>query len=129
MFDKKLELSENQDLVKATGDYASTNQIDAGIDTEVGNCDNLRVEVWCTEAFTSANSTATLTVKVESGATTALGTVMAISKDFAIADLKAGKKLVDIGFPVPNAKYVGIVYTIGTEATTAGKVTAMVNPR
>ena len=129
MFDKKLELSENQDLAKATGDYTSTNQIDAGIDTEVGNCEDLRVEVYCTETFASGTSAATLTVKVESGATTALGTVMAESKAFAIADLKAGEKLVDIGLPVPNDKYVGIVYTIGGETTTAGKVTAMVNPR
>ena len=132
MFDKMLLVSENQDLAKATGSYLGTNILDVGAnDSEIGNCEDLRVVARCTEDFASANSNATVVIAVVDGDAADLSDaeVLVETRAYTIAELKAYEKLLDVGVPVPNKRYMGIRYTIGGEATTAGKMTALVNPR
>ena len=130
MYDKNLLLSENQDLAQATGSYASSNVLDLdGIHKDLGACQNLRLEVWCEEDFASANSTATLTVALEEGATASLGDVLIQSKAYGISELKAGTKILDVGLVDNEEEFLGLMYTIGGEATTSGKVTAYITAR
>lgn len=115
-----------------TATAVSTNVIDLGVagtpydavaplNQDIGKGAKIPVLIQVTEDF---NNLTTLTVAIETGATTALGTVV-ISKDVLLADLVAGYQ-----FPVevlPNEideRYLGVRYTVTGTAPTTGVVTA-----
>ena len=131
MFDKKLLISEDQDLAHAAADILGTNVLDIGEhDSKIGNCEQLRVVVRCTENFASSGA-ATLVIAVVDGDEDDLSDaeVLVQTKAYALSELKKHNLLLDVGIPVPNKRYMGIQYTIGVATTTAGKATAFVNPR
>jgi len=115
-----------------TGNADSTNVIDTGVrgtpygaaaalvgDLGPGNKIPLLVQV--TEDF---NTLTSLTIKVSTGATTALGTEI-LSQTILLADLVAGKQTsFDV---VPNdvtERYLGMEYVVNGTNPTTGKVTA-----
>lgn len=115
-----------------TATAISTNVVDTGIrgtphgavgpltgDKGKGNSVPLLVQV--TEDF---NNLTDLTINVETGATTALGTVVC-SQNILLADAVAGKQFcID---ELPNGvseRYLGIRYTVAGTAPTVGAITA-----
>lgn len=115
-----------------TATAVSTNVIDLGVagtpygavaalNQDVGKGAGVPVLIQVTEAF---NNLTTLTIAIETGATTSLGTVV-ISKAVPLASLTAGYQ-----FPVqvlPNeitGRYLGVRYTVTGTAPTTGQVTA-----
>lgn len=136
LLDAQVLLSDNQDLSQAAGAYVSTGAIDLGVpgtmalggspisDIGRGNVPSLLCQV--TETFTSGGA-ATLTVEVISASASTLdaGVVSHMSSGaIALATLIAGYQF---RLAIPHGitgRYLGLRYTIGTAATTAGTVTA-----
>jgi len=74
-----------------------------------------------TEAF---NTLTSLTITIEVGSTTALGTAV-VSTTILLANLKAGKQAAMVCLPKDiNARYLGVRYTVAGTNPTAGKITA-----
>lgn len=112
----------------------STNVIDTGVagtpygaaaalNKDIGKGNKIPLLVQVTTAFATGAGATTLTIAVETGATTALGTVIH-SETIAIADLVAGKQI-NLDF-LPNGvteRYLGLRYTPDA-AMNAGAITA-----
>lgn len=115
-----------------TATAVSTNVIDLGeagtpygavaaLNQDVGKGNKVPVLLQVTEDFNNATSVA---VTIETGATTALGTVI-LSETILLADLVAGKQTCfDV---LPNClteRYLGVRYTVAGAAPTTGKFTS-----
>lgn len=115
-----------------TATAISTNVIDLGapgtpyaavapLNQDIGKGAKIPILIQVTEDF---NTLTSLTIAIETGSTTALGTVV-ISKSVLLADLVQGYQ-----FPVevlPNEideRYLGIRYTVVGTDPTEGKITA-----
>ena len=124
------QLFSDQQAITATAN--STNVIDLGVrgtpydaaaalHGDIGPGNKIPVLVQVTEDFNNATS---ITVNIETGATTALNTVIA-SQVIPLADLVAGKQIsIDV---LPNGiteRYLGISYTLIGTAPSTGKFTA-----
>ena len=130
MFDKNLVVSENQDLAQTVGDYLGTNALDVGeSDSKVGNNEDLRIVARSTEDFVGAGATVVIAVVDGDAANLSDAEVLVQTRPLTIAELVAYNLLLEVGIPVPNKRYLGIQYTIAGATTTAGKITALVNPR
>lgn len=124
--DYNMILSAAQALTTA-GTADSTNVLDFGIaNPNSGAATPLVVEVTVDTTFTSANSTATLAISLQDSADDSNYTVVWTSETFAIAALTAGARLVSMALPAEHKRYLKIVYTIGTQDFTAGKVNASI---
>jgi ABC-type nitrate/sulfonate/bicarbonate transport system substrate-binding protein len=128
--DKQLEFSDAQAETTAAA-HISTNVIDM---TTVGSfADGQPIYFVCTvnTTFTSGGS-ATLEVQLLSDATSTVAvdgsaTSHWTSASWAVADLTAGTVLACVPLPMEGTtyeEYLGVMYTIGTAAMTAGKVDA-----
>lgn len=124
------QLLSDQQAVTATA--VGTNVIDTGVRGtpyggksalvgDIGKGTKIPFLAQVTEDF---NTLTSLTVAIETGPTTALGTVI-VSQSIALADLVAGKQFVLDCLPNDiSERYVGIRYTVvGTNPTT-GKFTS-----
>lgn len=115
-----------------TATAVSTNVIDLGaagtpydaaaaLNQDIGKGNKVPILIQVTTAF---NNLTSLTIAIETGSTTSLGTVV-ISKAVPLASLVAGYQ-----FPVnvlPNeitGRYLGVRYTVTGTAPTAGAITA-----
>lgn len=129
IFSEQSLLSDKQAI---TATAVSTNVIDLGapgtpygavaaLIQDIGKGAKIPFLAQVTQAF---NNLTTLTIAIETGATTALGTVIA-SVDIALADLLVGKQIpLDV---LPNdikERYLGVRYTVTGTAPTTGQVTA-----
>ena len=136
------ELSDAQSLSAiGLGSAAATDCINwTASDKSVGVADQLFLNITCNITATSAGSTATLTIKVvrdTDGTIDGSSTVIYQTPAFAVAgnELTAydGKtKGMILCMPLPDNvdedAYLGIYYTVGTEAFTAGAIDAWVGP-
>ncbi len=115
-----------------TASANSTNVIDLGVagtpydavaplNQDVGKGNKVPVLIQVTEDFNNATS---VTVTIETGATTALGTVIT-TESILLADLIAGKQTcIEV---LPNClteRYLGIRYTVVGSAPSTGKFTS-----
>lgn len=134
----ELLLSDDQDLAQSAGSYASTNYIDLGaagtpygaaaaLSNDPGPGTPVPLEVLITETFTSGGA-ATLSVALQMDDNTSFSSATTIktSATFALADLTVGTNIFpDLFLPTGlTERYFRLNYTIGTAATTAGKITA-----
>lgn len=149
ILDDFLKFSDAQDLSQGVGTYASTNEIDlhgTGLlpvlasgqgarDMGIGDRPSLKILVQVIEAFVSAGG-GTLQVHFQGAEDDGAGaagsyTTWWSSPIYAIADLVAGARLMDIDFPRPPAgepfpRFVRLLYQIATATTTAGTASAFV---
>ena len=128
--DKLLLLSENQDLSQSQAAYSSSNIIDLEADgREIGKGKPVAVVINVDEAFASAGAaTVKFSVVVNDDEDlTTTPTVLVETPAIGYAELTLGKEIV---LPIPvgrmptDARYLGVVYTIGGATTTAGTCTA-----
>jgi len=128
ILDSKLIFSEDQ-AITTLGANDSTNILDLAVaDPNIGEGTKLVLHVEVSEAFASGTSAGTLSIKLQDSADASSWADLAINtKAFAIADLTAGAKLVEIALPYKLRRYLKLVYTVGTEAMTAGKVNAYIS--
>ncbi len=129
IFSAQLIFSDDQAIIATA---ISTNVIDLGVagtpfdavaalNQDVGKGNKIPILIQVTESF---NTLTSLTIAIETGATTSLGTVV-ISKSVLLADLVAGYQ-----FPVdvlPNEideRYLGVRYTVVGTDPTEGIITA-----
>lgn len=122
IIDKTLELSVAQAV---TTDAPSTNVIDLGADRDLGASD-VYLETLVNTAFASANSTATLNIIVQTDSVEnfASPTVLAQTGALAVAALAAKARPLRIKLPHTTERYVRISYDNGTEAFSAGAISA-----
>jgi hypothetical protein len=113
----------------------STNVIDLGapstpygaaaaLNQDIGKGAKISLLVQVTEAFTTSAGMTALTIALETGATTALNTIIT-SQTIPIADLIAGKQI-NLDF-LPNGiveRYLGLSYTPVTGDADGGAITA-----
>ncbi|KKK95205.1 hypothetical protein LCGC14_2675150 [marine sediment metagenome] len=132
ILDSLLLLSSAQDFSQTTGDYYSTNVINASVTRDIGPGEQLALIVVVDEAFTSSSSTATVIFSVIDEADTTLdsSSVEIVKTDtLVVTRLTLGKIIV---IPIPagliTQQYLGMRVDIGTDTTTAGTVTAFIGP-
>ncbi len=130
--DSLLKLSDAQDFSQTTGDYYSTNVINANVTRDIGPGEQLALVIVVDEAFTSSSSTATVIFSVIDEADTTLdsSSVEIVKTDtLVVTRLTLGKIII---LPIPSGlitqQYLGMRVDIGTDTTTAGTVTAFVGP-
>ena len=131
MLDSKLIFSADQDLAQTVGDYDSTSDLDKGTGYDCWDAAIIANEIgdlWfnciVTETFTSTDA-ATLKVALHDSADDITYTSTGIEVPLAnntLADLVAGKVLISVPIPQGLKRYLKVVYSIGTQTTTAGKV-------
>lgn len=124
------QLFSDQQAITATA--VSTNVVDTGVrgtpydgaaplNGDIGKGNKICVLAQVTEDF---NTLTSLDVAIETGSTTALGTVIA-TETVLLADLVAGKQFnIDV---LPNGvveRYLGMRYTVTGSAPTTGKFTS-----
>jgi len=126
ILDAKLIFSEDQ-AITTVGNHNSTNILDFGVaNPNLGEGTKLVLHVEVSEAFASGGS-ATLTVDVQDSADNSSYASIGIKTGaIAVADLTAGKKILEIPLPYSFRRYMKIVYTVGTADFTAGKVNAYI---
>tara|TARA_R100001086_G_scaffold209838_1_gene125649 strand:- start:223 stop:651 length:429 start_codon:yes stop_codon:yes gene_type:complete len=114
-----------------TATAVSTNVIDLGVagtpfdsnqlNQDVGKGNKIPFLAQVTEDFNNATS---VEIAIETGATTALGTVI-ISETVLLADLLTGKQMVLEVLPNQlTERYLGLRYTVVGTAPTTGKFTS-----
>lgn len=115
-----------------TATAISTNVIDLGeagtpydavapLNQDIGKGNKIPLLIQVTEDFNNATS---VTVTVETGTTTALGTVV-YSETISLADLVQGKQTCTEVVPnCTDERYLGVRYTVAGTAPTAGKFTS-----
>lgn len=123
--------SDNQAI---TATAVSTNVIDLGVagtpygaatalNQDVGKGAKVPILVQVTEDF---NTLTSLNIAIETGATTALGTIV-VSKTVLLADLVAGYQFPVNVLPTEiDERYLGVRYTVTGTAPTAGTITAAI---
>ena len=130
ILDKELQLASNM----ALGNVATatlTNIVDLGsAGRDLGKYPPVAVIIAITEAMTSADSTATCLFILRSNDNedmTTTPTTLYTTPAYGVTDLTLGKIIV---LPFPQGgmaaadRYVGVVKTVGTQNTTAGKISA-----
>ena len=132
ILDSLLKLSDAQDFSQSTGDFYSTNVINASVTRDIGPGETLALFVMVDAAFTSSSSTATVKFSVIDEADTTLdsSSVEIVSSDtLVVTRLTLGKIII---IPIPSGlitqQYLGMRVDIGTDTTTAGTVTAFIGP-
>lgn len=137
LFDKQLTLSDQQNLAGAIGAVvAATNVIDLGApgitglgataSQDVGKGGEVPILFQVTETFASAGA-ATLSVDLLTSAAADMSspTVVRTTGVIAKALLVAGYEISIAHLPIGmTGRYLSAQYTIGTAATSAGKITA-----
>lgn len=121
ILDKQLLLSDEQAI---TADADSENVVDLSVASrDIGAGRQLYVVVIVDETFAGGTS---LAIQLETGSTTALGTIISITDTFLQAVLTAGRAPIVIPIPPGIAEqYIGLHYD-DTGEFTAGKVTAFI---
>lgn len=142
ILDKNLMFSEAQDLLQTNATYNSTNILDLGaaptvpgglvgtVPIDPGRGHDIRFRAWVTTTFTTSAS-ATLRVELVQSAATNLGTPTILpgfdTGVLAITNLTANSifKLPEVVSPLKTPlRYMGVLWIIGTGATTAGNASA-----
>jgi hypothetical protein len=117
-------ISDDQTVAHAAGSVSLTNVIDL---QKLGIGKGNPVKLFCqfTEALASANSTGTCTIYLAGGTTASLGTALFNTAALAPATAVLGYRppQLNITLPPDCPRFIGGTYTIGTETTTAGKIT------
>ena len=127
ILDHELEISDAQSITGATGAIAGTNVIDLGI---AGKDIRGDIHIICVvdTVFDSSGETATLTVTVVTDDNEGLSSATTIYTTGSIAEtsLVAGYQVFDLNLNSLGKnvleRYIGVSYTVGTEAFTTGKV-------
>ena len=138
IFDAMLEFSDAQSMIEtdSTESIASTNILDfQANDLEMGAGEPmyLNVKVGNTAIIDgTTDSASTLTVKLVADSTTTLdvgSTVTFQTRAFAQSEMLAGAWLARISLPVTvdSERYVGMLYTVGGAAITAGTINAWID--
>ena len=118
MNDDKLFFSDKQSLVKgSTGDIDSTNVIDfAAVKPDPGMGRSVFLNIVVTTAVTGGTINFVLKDSADNSTYAAVYETGAI----AAASLTAGKKVIRMALPEGVRRYLKMVYTVGTSATTTG---------
>lgn len=118
MNDDKLFFSDKQSLVKgSTGDIDSTNVIDfAAVKPDPGMGRSVFLNIVVTTAVAGGTINFVLKDSADGSTYAAVYETGAI----AAASLTAGKKVIRTALPEGVRRYLKMVYTVGTSATTAG---------
>lgn len=122
MNDNKLFFSDKQSLIKdATGDIVSTNTIDfAAVKPDPG----MGRSVFLNIAVTTGVAGGTVNFVLKDSADDSTYAAIYETGAIAAANLPAGTKVLRMALPEGVRRYLKIVYTVGTSATTAGAVSA-----
>ena len=124
MRDDKLIFSEAQSIVGSAGDINSTNVIDfAAVKPDPGMGRAVYLNVTIPVAVTSSGS-ATVAFVLEESADNSTYTTVYTTGALAYSGLTAGKTVIRMPLPDAGKRYLRMTYTVGTAATTAGKVDA-----
>lgn len=134
MIDKNYVLSDEQTVAMAAGNVDSTNVIDLGEDWKPGETPRAQIEIDCSEAL-AATGAATLQIKLMDSANNSTWRDIFLTPAFAkasIAPAAGGKHLLTI--PLPGGalgcqRYVKLNYIVAVDTTTAGKLTAVLQPQ
>ena len=128
--DYELVLSENQDLSQAQGAYYSTKALDLSVVRDIGKGNPLYLVIVVDEAFDSSGGAATVVFSLISNDSTTLSsspTTILSTPALGEAVLTQGRAPIVIPIPMGIAEqYIGVMYTIGGETTTAGTVSAFI---
>ena len=118
MNDDKLFFSDKQSLVKgSTGDIDSTNVIDfAAVKPDPG----MGRSVFLNIVVTTAVAGGTINFVLKDSADNSTYAAVYETGAIAAASLTAGKKVIRMALPEGVRRYLKMVYTVGTAATTAG---------
>ncbi len=118
MNDDKLFFSDTQSLVKgSTGDIDSTNIIDfAAVKPDPG----MGRSVFLNIVVTTAVAGGTINFVLKDSADNSTYAAVYETGAIAAASLTAGKKVIRVALPEGLRRYLKMVYTVGTAATTAG---------
>jgi hypothetical protein len=118
MNDDKLFFSDKQSLVKgSTGDIDSTNVIDfAAVKPDPG----MGRSVFLNIVVTTAVAGGTINFVLKDSADNSTYAAVYETGAIAAASLTAGKKVIRMALPEGVRRYLKMVYTVGTSATTAG---------
>jgi len=112
------------DNVIDTGVRGTPYDAAASLNGDIGKGNFIPILVQATAAATAAGA-ATVTFTIETGSTTALGTVVATVGPVAKADLVAGYQIPIQVLPTEvTERYLGVRYTVATGPLTAGNFTA-----
>jgi len=122
MNDNKLFFSDKQSLIKdATGDIVSTNTIDfAAVKPDPG----MGRSVFLNIAVTTGVAGGTVNFVLKDSADDSTYAAVYETGAIAAASLPAGTKVLRMALPEGVRRYLKMVYTVGTSATTAGAVSA-----
>ncbi len=127
MLDSALVFSEGQ-AVTATGDTASTNvyqSANANLGDEGLTGENLWLQAFCSTTATSGGSATVQAVLQDSADGVTYADVVA-GPAVAVANVVAGKALLQVQPPPGTRQYQRVVWRIGTAALTAGKFDAYI---
>lgn len=118
MNDDKLFFSDKQSLVKgSTGDIDSTNVIDfAAVKPDPG----MGRSVFLNIVVTTAVAGGTINFVLKDSADNSTYAAVYETGAIAAASLTAGKKVIRMALPEGVRRYLKMVYTVGTSATTTG---------
>ena len=132
ILDSLLKLSDSQDFSQTTGDYYSTNVVNASVTRDIGPGEMLALIIVVDAAFTSSSSDATVIFSLIDEADTTLdsSSVEIVKTDLLVVTrLTLGKIII---LPIPagliTQQYLGMRVDIGTDTTTAGTVSAFIAP-
>lgn len=122
MNDNKLFFSDKQSLIKdSTGDIVSTNTIDfAAVKPDPG----MGRSVFLNIAVTTGVAGGTVNFVLKDSADDSTYDAVYETGAIAAASLPAGTKVLRMALPEGVRRYLKMVYTVGTSATTAGAVSA-----
>ena len=122
MNDNKLFFSDKQSLIKdSTGDIVSTNTIDfAAVKPDPG----MGRSVFLNIAVTTGVAGGTVNFVLKDSADDNTYAAVYETGAIAAASLPAGTKVLRMALPEGVRRYLKMVYTVGTSATTAGAVSA-----
>jgi hypothetical protein len=129
--------SDEQDLSQTVASYLSTNTVDLGatatpvvaspLKSDVGQS-RIDILVQVIEAFTSANSTATVQFQVVMADDAALSSNLVVAQEtpaIVVTALTQGyRAALSVPKSVITKRYLGVRYVIGVQTTTAGTCTA-----
>ena len=124
ILDKDLLLMDNTSVAHAADVVNFDNVIDLGV-AHRGSGKPLKLFCQFTEGLGSANKTATITIAIAVGDTANLGTALLTTGALDVSTAIAGYKPPQINVALPDAcpRFIGGTYTIGEEASNAGKLT------
>lgn len=123
IIDSQMELSAAQ-AVTSIGTTLSTNIYDVGADYDAGVGEPLNISVEVKTTATSGGS-ATVAVQLQTSDSAGSGYVQIMEGEpIAVADLVAGKKLLEGPIPAGGKRYFRLGYVVATAALTAGTFNA-----